>query len=360
MDTRLASYRRPIVDDESGLTAVIEFLSSFILFLMIVATYLSLTQMNLGANEPDLDRLDRSAVEGLQRLTDDPGLFVPWQDGIRDLGNATSDWHLNNASSLIAGDVLPGLVDDKGHLSQEKISALVNISEGQFARGIGLDESYQFRLTIRVIDSDDTSRIDTLLFDDGTPRTAAKDSSTTSRVFVLGEELVRVTLEVHDGAKHFPSLSLTEFQTRPTLGQPEWIEMYNPNGFAVNMSGWGLMRATGASSASVLFETGVLPGGGIGLYTGWEDLQDSGNASFVVDLSESGMLGVGTQDGLGDVAGTLTVTYADTTTTATEVYSVSWNPTWRIGVGDSIVFLGGSHSDIGNWNLSSTPSPGDL
>ena len=360
MHTVTAINRRPLMDDESGLTAVIEFLSSFILFLMIVTTYLSLTQMSLGTNEPDLDRLDRAAIEGLQRLTDDSGLYVPWENGSRDLANATSDWHLYDATSLIIGDVLPGLVDSEGHLNSDKVAALVNISEGQFARGIGLDSSYQFRLMIRVVESDDLSRVDTLLFDDGTPRTAAKDSSTASRIFALGDEIVRVTLEVHDGSSHFPTLRLTEFQTRPIAGQPEWIEMYNPNGFAVNLTGWGLARETGTSSASVLFESGVLPGGGIGLFTGWAELQDGENASFIIELSESGLLGVGTQDGLGDVKGTLTLTYAETTSTAADVFSISWDPTWRIGVGDSIIFLGGSPSDANNWNVSSAPTPGDF
>ena len=341
------------------MTAVIEFLSAFILFLMIVTAYLSLTQLSLGANEPSLDRLDVAASEGLQRLTDDEGLFVPWIAGNRDLGNASTEWHLENASMLIGGDVLPGLVAADGELSGAKILALKNISEGQFARGIGLDASYQFRLVIKVADSDDPSRIDAILFDDGTPRTAAKDSSTVSRVFALGDELVRITLEVHDGARHFPSLHITEFQTRPIAGEPEWIEMYNPNGFAVNLSGWGLMRQTGSSAASVLFESGVLPGGEVGLYSGWAELQESGNASFITDLSVSGLLGVGAQDGLGDVAGSLSLTYADITSTGTIVFTITWDPTWRIGVGDSVFFLGGSPGDLANWNVTSTASPGD-
>ena len=350
---------RSLAGDESGMTAVIEFLSAFVLFLMIVTAYLSLVQLSLGANEPGLDRLDRAASEGLQRLTDDEGLFVPWQEGNRDLGNATSDWHLVNASMLIGGDVLPGLVTADGVLAGKKLSALQNLSERQFARGIGLDESYQFKLVIKVVNSDDSSRIDTILFDDGTPRTAAKDSSTASRVFALGDELVRITLEVHDGAQHFPSLRITEFQTRPIAGQPEWIEMYNPNGFAVNMSGWGLMRQTGSSAASVLFESGVLPGGEMALYSGWAELQESGNASFISDLSESGLLGVGAQDGLGDVSGSLSLTYADITSTGTIVFTITWNQTWRIGVGDSIIFLGGSPGETENWNVTSTPSPGN-
>ena len=55
--------------DEGGLTAVIEFLSAFTLFLMILTAFLSLAQLQMGSNDPDVDRLDRAAAMGLDRLT---------------------------------------------------------------------------------------------------------------------------------------------------------------------------------------------------------------------------------------------------------------------------------------------------
>jgi hypothetical protein len=360
VEARATLNRRRLSEDDGAMTAVIEFLSSFVLFLMVVTAYLSLAQMSLGVNEPSIDRLDRSAAEGLERLTDDGGLFVPWKDGVRDIANATVDWQLHNASELIEGDVLPALVEVDGVLSAEKISALQNITEAQLGRGIGLSSDYQFRLTISVIDSANVSRLNTIIFDDGTPRTAAKDSATSSRSFTLGNETVRITLEVHDGARHFPSIRISEFTTRPMMGQPEWIEIHNPNGFAVNLSGWGLTRATGSSSASVLFESGVLAGGKLGIFTGWAELQSEGNSTFVTDISESGVLGVGQQDGLGDSAGSLSLTYADIQSTGTKVYTIEWDPTWRIGSGDSIIFLGGTPGDMSNWNVVSSPSPGDF
>ena len=41
--------------DESGLTAVIEFLSAFTLFLMILTAFLSLAQLQMGSNDPGVD-----------------------------------------------------------------------------------------------------------------------------------------------------------------------------------------------------------------------------------------------------------------------------------------------------------------
>ena len=48
--------------DEDGMTAVIEFLSAFTLFLMILTAFLSLAQLEMGSNDTSVDRLDRSAA----------------------------------------------------------------------------------------------------------------------------------------------------------------------------------------------------------------------------------------------------------------------------------------------------------
>ena len=85
--------------DEGGLTAVIEFLSAFTLFLMILTAFLSLAQLQMGSNDPGVDRLDRAASLGLDRLTSGEGWFVPMADDL-DYENATSDWHTVDAEAL--------------------------------------------------------------------------------------------------------------------------------------------------------------------------------------------------------------------------------------------------------------------
>ena len=59
------------------MTAVIEFLSAFTLFLMILTAFLSLAQLEMGSNDTSVDRLDRSAAQGVDRLTSDGGWYVP-------------------------------------------------------------------------------------------------------------------------------------------------------------------------------------------------------------------------------------------------------------------------------------------
>ena len=52
-------------DREAGVVAVVEFLSAFTLFLMILTAFMSLAQLELGSNDPYSDLVDRSAVDGL-------------------------------------------------------------------------------------------------------------------------------------------------------------------------------------------------------------------------------------------------------------------------------------------------------
>ena len=86
--------------DQTGMTAVIEFLSAFTLFLMILTAFLSLAQLEMGSNDTSVDRIDRAAYNGLDRMTSNSGWFVPMLDSTLDYQNATADWHQIEASDL--------------------------------------------------------------------------------------------------------------------------------------------------------------------------------------------------------------------------------------------------------------------
>ena len=60
-------------EDEEAVVAVVEFLSAFTLFLMILTAFMSLAQLELGTNDPYSDLVDRAAVDGLDRLTNGEG-----------------------------------------------------------------------------------------------------------------------------------------------------------------------------------------------------------------------------------------------------------------------------------------------
>ena len=123
--------------DENGMTAVIEFLSAFTLFLMILTAFLSLAQLEMGSNDPSVDRIDRAAYNGLDRISSNGGWFVPSQNAELDYQNATSEWHRISAEELSQGIVQVGLLKD-GLLDYGRVDALKNITEQGLLDGLGL------------------------------------------------------------------------------------------------------------------------------------------------------------------------------------------------------------------------------
>ena len=351
---------RSLERDETALTAVIEFLSAFALFLMILTAFLALAQLQMGSNDPAVDRLDRSAVQGLDRLTSDGGWFVPGNESAMDYGNATADWHLQDAEALDEGRVQAGLVVD-GALSMAKINAIQNITEGDLIDGLGLDEGFSIHLSIEVIASNASSRVGALLFDSGTERRTASASSTANRQFIQDGETWQVVLEVHKGGRLSNDLHLAEVMARPANGGPEWIEIYNPNDFAIALRGWSLNHTGSTINSDYLFKSGVIAGKTTLLLTGDATSQATGNASQVIDLGLQGFLGVGMFNGLEDGTGELRLRY--TQLDEARPYDVSktgWGGDTQLFmiVGQSLAWDGNS-SAMTSWYIDDTPTPGD-
>ena len=356
-DGRVCSLKR----DDNALTAVIEFLSAFTLFLMILTAFLSLAQLQMGSNDPNVDRIDRSAVQGLDRLTSDEGWFVPMGTEGLDYANSTSEWHLNDAVQLDNGRVQTGLVKN-GVLDQQRIAALHNVSEENMALGLGLDEGYSLFLSIEVIESQNASRIGFELFSGGTQRSSASASSNAHRQFSQDGEILQVIFEVHKGGKKNNDLHMTEIMIRPSASGPEWIEIYNPNDFALSLRGWSLNHTTSSSANNLLLKEGVISGHSVILLTGDSLSQDPGNASQVIDLSQESFLGVGSINLLKDGSGTLSLRYTQIYEAQPyDIMSVDWG-------GESGLFtsLGQSLSatrtldGVGvDWTVEQNPTPGD-
>ena len=145
---------------EDALTAVIEFLTAFVLFLIILTAFFSLAGLQLGSNHPKSDQLDDYALQGLQKLTGDSGWYVQIDEwGDRDIANGTADWHHYNATKLLEGSVQPGIAGDFGKLDEKRLDAISNVTQDHFIRGLGLPDWSSINLTIRIVESDNTSRI---------------------------------------------------------------------------------------------------------------------------------------------------------------------------------------------------------
>ncbi len=345
--------------DRNGMTAVIEFLSAFTLFLMILTAFLALAQMQMGSNDPYLDRLDRSAVLGLDRLVADEGWFVPIVDGETDVENGTQAWHHQSAEVLFEGRVRAGLVVD-GKLDPNRLAALPNVTEIGFAEGLGLDASFDVHLRIDRLDVDGAT-VETV-FEGGTTRIGAETSSRAMRLVVGEDALYRVSLEVHDGGRASSVLQVTEVQPHPDSGGPEWFEMHNPEGFAVRLLGWSFHIEDNRDTTSHLMLDGLISGGGVAVFTGDANTQPTGNATQVFDLGVVGLLGVGQIDVIPDDKGQLRVDYTDPTTSLPATrQTVQWggDTGLLLGSGDGLGWNGTDIKDMSNWAVSSTPSPGD-
>jgi len=351
-----ASLRQHPQQDEEALVAVIEFLTAFALFLIILTAFLSLAQLPLGSNDPHTDLVDRAATEALERLTANEGWFVPDLDGNRDVANATSQWHLHSAVELTKGNLQPGLISD-GKFDVLRLAALKNVSEAAMIQGLGLNNGLNMRLLIRVTASSVSEREGLILFEGGTTRDSATISSTASRSFTSSGETVQVSVEVHDGGMAPPNLQMTEVFPAPNGGSPEWIELKNPEGFAVTLRGWSFLRLGTTGTINHLFTEGVVPGNSISILSGSISAQDVGNASTVFDMGSSGFLGIGSTDGLSDSNGRVEMSYAyDTDSVGSLVSKCVWTPATGVVGGSSLQWNYSSRA----WELSFSPSPGDV
>lgn len=345
---------------DEAVVAVVEFLSAFTLFLMILTAFMSLAQLELGSNDPHSDLIDRSAVDGLDRLTNGEGWFVPYVEGVRDQTNATKDWHQIPVTNLYDGVLQPGIVS-QGLLDLNRVNALSNVSIEAMTGGLGLSDNLQVRLIIQIEDSPNSSDVGKILFEGGSDRSTATTSSVASRTFISGTDVISVSLEVHDGGKAPKVLRITEISPRPSAGGPEWIEVQNYNGFALSLKGWSFERSGTAGSSDYLYKEGVVPGGGIVLFSGDPNSQDSGNASVVYNLGTTGFLGVGSVSGLDDNTGRLRLLFAEEDEgQGTQVCKIEWGASSGILLDNSIVWNGGPPSQASSWNVSNTPTPGEV
>ena len=90
--------------DDSALTAVIEFLSAFALFLMILTAFLSLAQLQMGSNDPNRRPYRSSCCKvSTVSLPMEDGLYR-WarMDWISQIQLPTGTWLMLSLSTMVA------------------------------------------------------------------------------------------------------------------------------------------------------------------------------------------------------------------------------------------------------------------
>tara|TARA_Y100000766_G_scaffold157618_1_gene135406 strand:+ start:1983 stop:3131 length:1149 start_codon:yes stop_codon:yes gene_type:complete len=350
-------------DDDGGLTAVIEFLSAFTLFLMILTAFMSLAQLEMGSNDTEIDRVDQAVVSGLDRLITGPGWFVPSDgDGGYDYANGTKDWNIQSAEVLELGRVQTGLVSNN-QLDISRVSALSNVTLEGFSQGLGLDNGLTAFLRLSIQASDNESRIGLNLFEGGANLDNARMASTASGTVRMGTELVLVTLEVHDAGRANENLILTEAMVRPISGGPEWIEVYNDNAFATSLYGWSFNTSSASNSNEVLLQQGVISGHSVAIFTGSLSSQQQGNASQMFDLGQYGLLGTGSMNLLSDGEGAIELRFTRPGQINPVTNSmVDWGGQTGliINLNQVLVWEGGNSMSSASWSVQQDATPGEV
>ena len=352
-----------IRSDERGLTAVIEFLSAFTLFLMILTAFMSLAQLEMGSNDTEIDQVDQATVFALDRLVGDSGWFVPALDnGVLDHANSTSDWDDVSAEDLQKGRVQTGLIL-AGELDVNRLKALSNVTLESFSEGLGLADDLSAYLHVSVQSSTNTTRVGLVLFEGGSDINSARMASTASSIVRMADELVTVTLQVHDAGRQSENLVITEVMARPIGGGPEWIEIYNDNSFATSLYGWSLNVTSPSSTNNVLFQTGVISGFSTALFTGSISSQTQGNATQMIDLGTFGILGTGSMNLLDDGSSTIELRFTRPGQTKPLPNSrAEWGGQTGLllGINNALVWGGGSPLNSATWSVTLVGTPGDV
>ena len=352
-----------IRSDERGLTAVIEFLSAFTLFLMILTAFMSLAQLEMGSNDTEIDQVDQATVSALDHLVGGPGWFVPaLEDGDFDHANGTSEWNVVSALDLQKGRVQTGLILE-GELDVNRLNALSNVTLESFSEGLGLAEDLSAYLHISVQTSTNSTRVGLVLFEGGSDINSARMASTASSVVRMSGELLTVTLQVHDAGRQSENLIITEVMVRPIGGGPEWIEVYNDNSFATSLYGWSLNVTSPSATNNVLFQSGVITGHSIALFTGSVSSQVQGNATQIIDLGTFGILGTGSMNLLDDGSSVMELRFTRPSQTKPLPNSrAEWGGQTGLllGINNALVWDGGSPLNSASWSVNQVATPGDV
>jgi hypothetical protein len=158
-------------------------------------------------------------------------------------------------------------------------------------------------------------------------------------------------------------LHITEISPRAVSGSPEWIEVSNPNDFAISLEGWSFSHISPSSAdTNILLKEGVLVGHSTTLFTGDELSQETGNATHVIDLGQSGFLGVGMISSLDDGGGIVKLSYTQLSEfRPVEMFRVEWggDTGYFLTPGQTLEWNGNVPVSSSDWLIPSQSSPGN-
>ena len=316
--------------DEEGFNYLIEFVIAMFVFVVILTAYYAAVQNQFSVSDGSDDTRIMDAMRVLDTLTTTPGLAgnsTQWEElDVDQLDQQLLE--LGFAYPAAGGhyDVQAARVDDvnlttqssRNILNAAKIDALRKVSYQKMKELFSIEmENLELRIApTSVVPLSDGQR-EYLTLNFGVNATGAEAKNTVERLFTVSfldvtdpnftiqsnHTVVSIKLTLLEGIVSFPRVVMTELNYAPFSenSNEEWVELYNTNDAAVNLSEWSLtvIGRNGQEKKDFKLYLGsmILPGKGRAVVaanpeTLLEDYPVDGNASIYI--ISGGVFGIDT------------------------------------------------------------------
>jgi len=255
-----------IKKNEDGFNYLIEFVAAMFIFIIVVVAYYTALENQFSIKDKSDDVRVMTAMRILDTLTTQPGLA----------GN-TTEWEKLSPETLEKDLIEVGfafstswshydiykernetnLSSTHGNtmLDAAKINALRNVTYEKMKEIFHLDyREMELRITPLQVTNLSAEQMDYLTIDFGVNSTEAKVKSTVERIFPVSflnvkdpallkhsnYTAVSIKCTLLEGIVDYPRIVINEINYAPYTGdqREEWVELYNTNDCAVNLSSW--------------------------------------------------------------------------------------------------------------------------
>jgi len=214
--------------NENGVTHVIEFTIALTVFVLLVQAFTSSMNYRIGIDSDNNNERVVMAREVLSELTGSEGK----------VGNSTNweDFEFGVGTTQLKDGTTVGLLNVNGELDKDKCDALKKFPYTQLRKE--LEVTQNLRIEVQTLVPDET----VCLWGGDSSNSTISVKSEKYMLYNDGTTILPaiLTVTIFEGGSPSSKIYMTEIMYNPTNNgdQYEWIEVYNPNPFAIYITSW--------------------------------------------------------------------------------------------------------------------------
>jgi hypothetical protein len=250
--------RRTLSKDENAVTHVIEFTIALTVFVLLVQAFTSSMNYRIGIDSDNNDERVVMAREVLSELTGSEGK----------IGNTTNweDFEFGVGTTQLKDGTTVGLLNSNRELDKDKCAALQKFPYTQLRKE--LEVTQNLRIEVRTLVPDES----VCLWGGDSSNSTISVKSEKYMLYNDGTTVLPaiLTVTIFEGGNPSSKIYMTEIMYNPTNNgnQYEWIEVYNPNPFAIYITSWAIEDQDDSDLiVSNDDETLTIPGNNAGILT---------------------------------------------------------------------------------------------